>query len=90
VTSKLQVTIPKALAVEYGIEPGDDVEWSASGDAVRLSKTRVENRNVRARLRLFDQATLRQRAREGDRVASPASSDRGWTREDLYHRGRSR
>jgi AbrB family looped-hinge helix DNA binding protein len=27
VTSKLQVTIPKAIAVKYGIRPGDDVRW---------------------------------------------------------------
>jgi AbrB family looped-hinge helix DNA binding protein len=27
VTSKLQVTIPKALAVKYGIRPGDEVRW---------------------------------------------------------------
>jgi len=27
VTSKLQVTIPKALALKYGIRPGDEVRW---------------------------------------------------------------
>jgi|SRR5688572_6251067 len=27
VTSKLQVTIPKAIAVKYGIRPGDEVVW---------------------------------------------------------------
>lgn len=27
VTSKLQVTIPKALAGRYGIRPGDEVHW---------------------------------------------------------------
>ena len=27
VTSKLQVTIPKAVAVKYGIRPGDQVRW---------------------------------------------------------------
>ena len=27
VTSKLQVTIPKAIAQRYGIEPGEEIEW---------------------------------------------------------------
>jgi hypothetical protein len=40
------------------------------------------------RLRLFDQATARQRARETKRPAEPPARDRGWTREELYRRGR--
>jgi bifunctional DNA-binding transcriptional regulator/antitoxin component of YhaV-PrlF toxin-antitoxin module len=90
VTSKLQVTIPRALAAQYGIEPGDDIEWSASGDAIRLSRTRRRELDVKARLRLFDQATLRQRAREKLMKLPRAAADRGWTREELYDRGRSR
>jgi len=91
VTSKLQVTIPKALAADYGIEPGDDIEWSASGDAIRLSrKARSRELDVNARLQLFDKATLRQRAREKTGKLPRAKADRGWTREELYDRGRSR
>jgi len=37
VTSKYQVTIPKALADELGIEPGHDIEWSSAGDSIRLT-----------------------------------------------------
>jgi len=37
VTSKYQVTIPKALAEELGIEPGHDIEWSSAGDSIRLT-----------------------------------------------------
>ena len=90
-TSKLQVTIPKALAAEFRIEPGDDIEWSASGDAIRLSRTgKSRELDLSARLRLFDKATLRQRERE--KTAKPArdADDRGWTRDELYDRGRSR
>lgn len=91
VTSKLQVTIPKALAAEYGIEPGDDIEWSASGDAIRLSRTgRSRELDVKARLQLFDEATLRQKARERGEKQARVPADRGWTREELYDRGRSR
>jgi AbrB family looped-hinge helix DNA binding protein len=91
VTSKLQVTIPKALADEYGIEPGDDIEWSASGDAIRVSPAaKTRELDVKARLRLFDQATRRQREREKTTKMPRGGADRGWTREELYDRGRSR
>ncbi len=36
VTSKLQITIPKRLAQQYGIAPGDDVEFVPAGDGIRL------------------------------------------------------
>ena len=36
VTSKLQVTMPKALAARYGIAPGDDIAWEAAGDVIRV------------------------------------------------------
>jgi AbrB family looped-hinge helix DNA binding protein len=90
VTSKLQVTIPKALASRYKIAPGDEIEWRASGDSIRLVPgTKERELDVKTRLRLFDEATLRQRAREkGEKTR--AAAGRGWTREELYERGRSR
>ena len=33
VTSKLQVTVPRAIADRYGIRPGDDIEWIATGES---------------------------------------------------------
>jgi hypothetical protein len=41
------------------------------------------------RLRRFDEATARQRGRQAraDQI-EPASGDRGWTREELYDRGK--
>jgi AbrB family looped-hinge helix DNA binding protein len=90
VTSKLQVTIPKHLAEQFGIHPGDDIEWSASADAIRLTPGHGPNPDkIQARLRLFDQAMKRQRARNGQSKRSQGS-DRGWKREDLYTRGRPR
>jgi AbrB family looped-hinge helix DNA binding protein len=86
VTSKLQVTVPKALADRYGIEPGDDIEWEAAGDVIRVVPSpRAGVRDLAARRRLFDQATERHRAREQGEHPEPAS-DRGWTREELYER----
>ena len=89
ITSKLQVTLPKALAERYHIEPGDEIEWEAAGDAIRVVPAgRGPRRDVAARLRLFDQATARTRQRPAPGVA-PAEG-RGWTREELYDRGRPR
>jgi len=94
VTSKLQVTLPKALATQYRIRPGDDILWVASGDAIRVVPARNELKakdSAAARLKLFDQATERQRQRQRYRKRRPkAASHRGWTREELYDRGRAR
>jgi len=62
VTSKLQVTLPKAL-------------------------------DTAQRLRLLEQSILRQRERERKRpelTERREGEDRGWTREELYERGRPR
>jgi bifunctional DNA-binding transcriptional regulator/antitoxin component of YhaV-PrlF toxin-antitoxin module len=94
VTSKLQVTIPKALAQRYGIEPGQEIEWLPAGDAIRVVPGAATERTVdrRRRLELFDRATGRQREREREReharsvgeVDTTEPVDRGWRREDLY------
>ena len=94
VTSKLQVTIPKVLAKKYGIEPGDEVEWSASGDAIRLRPGQaLGKRTLDQRMEMFDQATSRQREREKNERRRPPPTEaheRGWTREELYDRGSAR
>jgi len=92
VTSKLQVTLPKALAREYRIEPGDEILWVAAGDSIRVVPAGLQSRagTPATRLHLFDRATERQRERDASnkaRVREP--KDRGWTREGLYQRGRS-
>jgi AbrB family looped-hinge helix DNA binding protein len=92
VTSKLQVTIPKAIAERFGISPGDEVEWEPAADAIRVVAVKAQRRRLdtEARLRLFDAATKRQRARELTAQPSPAEGGRGWTREELYDRGSTR
>lgn len=89
VTSKLQVTLPKALADQYGIRPGDEIDWEAVGEAIRVVPPGVSKpvTDTCLRLRLFDQGTGRQRQREAERPQAPAAQDRGWKREDLYNRG---
>jgi AbrB family looped-hinge helix DNA binding protein len=91
VTSKLQVTVPKALAEQYGIRPGDEIEWQAAGEAIRIVRAGLRPRPLsRAeRLRLFDRATARETRRKSGRGRA-RSRTRGWTRADLYRRGRTR
>lgn len=53
VTSKGQVTIPKELRDRFGIEPGAQVHFAASGDGIRLRKVvdRGKQRRVLGRLK---------------------------------------
>ena len=94
VTSKLQVTIPKAIADKYGIKPGDEIEFQAAGDLIRIippggrGKARL---SLEERIRLFDEATARQREREKHmKLPAEPPKERDWKREDLYDRGKPR
>jgi AbrB family looped-hinge helix DNA binding protein len=88
VTGKFQVTLPKRLVTTYGIKVGDEVEFSAAGDRIALRPAGRKPMDRGRRLREFDHATERQRNRERARPLE-AASERGWTREELYSRGRS-
>ena len=95
VTSKLQLTVPKAIADQYKICPGDELDWLPAGDAIRVVKRAQEPapqmRTLEERLRLFDEATARQEKRNArlrkKHGLQGEPSNRGWTREDLYDRG---
>lgn len=91
VTSKYQVTVPRVIAEQYGIRPGDDIDWVPAGDVIRVipSGKQAAPKDSESKLRLFDQATERNRRRPAGRQAKRLR-DRGWTREDLYVRGRPR
>ena len=89
VTSKLQVTVPKVIAQQFSIHPGDEIDWVAAGDGIRVVKRAPPQRKVAGsdatlRLRLFDKATQRL---ERSPKSIEAKDDRGWTREELYDRG---
>jgi AbrB family looped-hinge helix DNA binding protein len=93
VTSKRQVSIPKAIADQYGIAPGDEIEWIPAGDAVRVVRAGSGASgplDTSARLKLFDQATARQRERDAAVRPTKPPKQRGWTRDDLYGRARAR
>jgi AbrB family looped-hinge helix DNA binding protein len=88
ITSKYQLTIPKAVAQAAGLKPGDDVACEPAGTAIRvrpLNPAEESSRSTVDRLALFDQATERQRQRDRP-VHGARESDRGWTRNELYER----
>jgi AbrB family looped-hinge helix DNA binding protein len=92
ITSKLQVTIPKAIAERYGIAPGDEISFVPAGDVLRVVPgvaSAAPAIDVESRLRIFDQASARQALRQKRRPARRPRTDRGWTREELYDRGRT-
>jgi AbrB family looped-hinge helix DNA binding protein len=95
VTSKLQLTVPKKIADQYGIRPGDELEWIPAGESIRVE---LVGRKAKAgheltteeKLALFDEGTKRLRQREhallnGRPRPEPETSGRGWTREELYN-----
>ena len=94
VTSKLQLTVPKVIADRYGIRPGDELEWMASGESIRIGLGRKPASPARLtreeRIELFDKGSIRLKkiqTQTQKRLAPLSGNGRGWKREDLYHRG---
>ena len=85
--------MPKTIAREYGIGPGDDIRFEPSGEVIRVVPPSADvptgPHEIEKRLALFDAASARQRARKS--VGSrERSATRGWTREELCRRGDTR
>ena len=93
-TSKLQLTVPKVIADQYGIRPGDELEWIPAGEGIRVELVRRKAKagqrlTAVERVALFDAGMARvdklQAAELKANRGKPAPRDRGWTREDLYN-----
>ena len=95
VTSKLQLTVPKAIADHYGIKPGDELEWVPAGDSIRVELVRRKAKSgheltTEERLALFDAGMKRVDELQAEELKQnqgkrPTREERGWTREDLYN-----
>jgi AbrB family looped-hinge helix DNA binding protein len=93
ITSKLQITIPKRLAEQVGLGPGDEVEFLAAGDGIRMvpaGRARAGALSTAERLRLFRAASERQRGRDRAWPGERAGGGRGWARDELYTRAKPR
>lgn len=96
-TSKLQLTVPKAIAEKYGIRPGDHLEWIPAGKSIRVELARIEAAPVHRQSVNDWLASFKENVRWlnelqagelEDARAKPAHltrETRGWTREDLYN-----
>jgi bifunctional DNA-binding transcriptional regulator/antitoxin component of YhaV-PrlF toxin-antitoxin module len=91
VTGKFQITLPKALVDHCGIRVGDELELRPIGRSIHMARRSAPDatRLRHERLTHFDRATKRQRTRQTTASVVPART-RGWTREELYVRGRAR
>lgn len=91
VTGKFQITLPKRLVQAYGIAVGDEVELVAAGESIAIIPARSirPELSTQERLRLFDETSRWLDARQWPVTYGP-EEDRGWTREELYTRGRPR
>ena len=69
-TSKLQVTLPKAIADRYGVKAGADIVFEPAGDSIRVLVARepglsaFEGMPLSDKQGLFDAASRRQEARD--------------------------
>lgn len=90
ITSKLQLTLPKRLAEQHGLAPGDEVRFESVAGVIRMvpAGKPPDVLGMDERLRLFDEASRRisLRSRGLPEMTAP-SSGRGWTRDELYERG---
>jgi antitoxin PrlF len=100
-TSKAQTTIPRPVREALGVRPGDEIAYAIEHGSIVVTKagargledtaTPFSQGGAEDRLRQFDAATLRQAQREIKRkTPSPPKEGRGWTRAELYARGRPR
>ncbi|MDP2054492.1 MAG: AbrB/MazE/SpoVT family DNA-binding domain-containing protein [Acidobacteriota bacterium] len=87
VTGKFQITLPKAAVTESGIAVGDTLDIRVNGGGLLVTRRTQGGvaHDTRERLTHFDRATKRQHKR----ATAPKGATRGWTREELYTRGRA-
>ena len=88
-TSKLQVTLPKPLAEQLGVRPGDEFDWEVSARALHIvprgASSGLAAVDRAARFRASVERQLRLQAERG--VVPQKEADRGWTRDELYDLG---
>lgn len=93
-TSKLQITIPKAIASRYAITPGDELEFVPADGGIRLVPAARPQSTPAQKLSRFDAAVARQAARNREWTSHHREQstpiERGWTRAELYDRDRPR
>lgn len=95
-TSKLQLTVPKKIADQYGIRPGDELEWIPAGESIRVKLVRRKAKaghelSTAERLALFDANTKWLDELQAGQLnyakakgTHSTRETRGWRREELH------
>lgn len=90
VTSKLQLTLPRKLAEQYGIRPGDEVQFRSGGNIIHLipaGRVVHDELSPQERLRIFEDTNRRvKEAQKHLKLPPQPPKNRGWTREELHDR----
>ena len=89
VTGKYQITLPKSIVEQCDIRVGEELAVYAVGAHIHIHKTvRSPALSRKERLAHFDLATERQGRRKAKQRSG--GETRGWTRDELYSRDRTR
>lgn len=91
VTSKLQITLPKRIAEQYGIKPGDVIEFVPRAGGIQIVPAGAGSEpklSPEERVRLFRESMKRADRRADALGVEPKNneSERDFTREALYTR----
>ena len=90
VTSKLQVTLPKAIADAHNIRPGSEIQFESGIDCIRIVVGKSRNElSLEEKLRLLKEARMRQQLRNKKFRRPMKPLKRDWRRDDLYERGKT-
>ena len=88
VTSKLQVTLPKAIADSHNIRPGTEIQFESAINCIRIVTGKTRNElALEEKLRLLGEGRKRQQVRNQKFIPPTKPARRGWKRADLYERG---
>jgi bifunctional DNA-binding transcriptional regulator/antitoxin component of YhaV-PrlF toxin-antitoxin module len=91
VTSKLQITVPKAVADAHALRTGSEVQFESAVDCIRLVVGKPRSGLSKdEKLRLLRESGERQKARNARWNGLETPHSRGWKREDVYERGGTR
>jgi bifunctional DNA-binding transcriptional regulator/antitoxin component of YhaV-PrlF toxin-antitoxin module len=72
VTSKYQVTVPRTIADQYHVRPGNGIDWLPAREVIRAipAGKQADGEDRESALRLFDQDQATERHRKRPLVAS--------------------
>ena len=91
VTSKLQLTLPKAVADAHSVRPGSEIQFESAVDCIRLVIGKGRPGLPKdEKIRLLGESRERQKVRNARWQSVKTPHNRGWNREEIYEDGVTR